>query len=147
MYPQYPMYNPMALQMPQYQQQMQMPMAMQQQQQIRPAQNNNSSIIRVQNENEARCYPVEPGKSITFKDDNAPYIYTKTMDSSQLGEPSFEKFRLVKEDEADDEVKVAAPDYTEDFEQIKEDIKFIKEKLSDADRRKKTVAKGGEQNE
>lgn len=55
-------------------------------------------IIRVQSEQEARQYPVSPGNSMTFIDENAPYCYSKSMGFSQLEPPIFEKYRLVKED-------------------------------------------------
>lgn len=58
-----------------------------------------SGFVRVPNENEARMYPVAPGTSVTFIDENAPYCYTKTMDRSQLDRPKFEKYRLVKEED------------------------------------------------
>ena len=57
-------------------------------------------FVRVQSENEARTYPVAPGTSVTFIDENAPYCYTKTMDFSQLDRPKFERYRLVKEEDA-----------------------------------------------
>lgn len=57
-------------------------------------------FVRVQNEAEARTYPVAPGMSVTFINENAPYCYTKTMDFSQLDRPRFEKYRLVKEEDA-----------------------------------------------
>lgn len=59
-----------------------------------------NGFVRVQSENDARMYPVAPGNSVTFIDDNAPYCYVKTMDMSQLDRPKFEKYRLVKEDDA-----------------------------------------------
>lgn len=59
-----------------------------------------SGFVRVPNENEARMYPVAPGTSVTFIDENQPYCYTKTMDRSQLDRPKFEKYRLVKEEDA-----------------------------------------------
>ena len=43
-------------------------------------------------------WPIAPGSSITFKDEGAPYIYTKTMGLSQLDRPIFETYRLIKED-------------------------------------------------
>ena len=61
--------------------------------------NQNMGFVRVQNEDQARMYPVPPGNSITFIDENAPYCYTKTMDFSQLDRPKFEKYRLVKEED------------------------------------------------
>ena len=54
-------------------------------------------FIPVQNENEARMYPLAPGTSATFIDENAPYCYTKTLGASQLDRPTFKKFRLVEE--------------------------------------------------
>lgn len=69
-----------------------------------PAQQNNSPVIQtsgfvsVRNEAEARNYPVGYGNSVTFKDENSPYVYTKTMGFSQLEIPRFEKYRLVKEE-------------------------------------------------
>lgn len=59
----------------------------------------NGGFIQVHDENEARNYPIAPGNSVTFKDENAPYVYTKTMGFSQLDRPIFEKYRLVKEDD------------------------------------------------
>lgn len=79
-----------------YPQQNYMAQAQQQPQQIQ-----NGGLISVRNEMEARNYPIAPGNSITFKDENSPYVYTKTMGFSQLDRPTFEKFRLVKEDIAE----------------------------------------------
>lgn len=58
-----------------------------------------SSIVSVRSEEEARSYPVAFGNSVTFKDENAPYIYTKTMGFSQLDTPKFERYKVVKEEE------------------------------------------------
>ena len=60
----------------------------------------NGGFIRVQSENEARMYPIQPGTSATFIDENAPYCYTKTLDFSQLDRPIFKRFRLVEETDA-----------------------------------------------
>lgn len=57
-------------------------------------------FVRVQSEQEARAYPVAPGSSITFIDESRPYCYTKSVDMSQLDRPKFERYRLVKEEEA-----------------------------------------------
>lgn len=61
----------------------------------------NGGFVSVRNEMEARNYPVAPGNSITFKDETAPYVYTKTMGFSQLDRPIFDKYKLVKEEVAD----------------------------------------------
>ena len=55
-------------------------------------------FVRVQNENEARLYPVPAGQSITFIDENLPYCYVKSVDMSQLDRPKFERYKLVKEE-------------------------------------------------
>lgn len=82
-----------------YPQQMQPQPQPQQQPQQQQAPVQQSGFVRVQSENDARMYPVAPGNSVTFIDDNAPYCYVKTMDFSQLDRPKFEKYRLVKEEE------------------------------------------------
>ena len=64
-------------------------------------------FVRVRSENEARMYPVAPGNSVTFIDEAQPYCYTKTVNTSQLDRPIFEKYRLVKEE--DDVAPVDAP--------------------------------------
>lgn len=71
----------------------------QQQAQMQQPQIQNGGFIQVHDENEARNYPIAPGNSVTFKDENAPYVYTKTMGFSQLDRPIFEKYRLVKEED------------------------------------------------
>lgn len=82
-----------------YQPVMQQPQNIQQTQQTQPTVQQNG-FIRVQSENDARMYPVAPGSSVTFINDNAPYCYVKTMDLSQLDRPKFDKYRLVKEEDA-----------------------------------------------
>ena len=134
-YPQYPFYQQP---MPVYQ-----AMSPQQPvQQIQQAQVSGSAgnIVHVQSEDEMRSYPVAPGNTIIFKNDNAPYIYTKTMDSSQLGQPIFEKFRLVKEDEVQEEV-IKQPDIKADIVSLKSDIEFIKKKLTEISKTKCDCAK------
>lgn len=92
--PQY--FNPyQAQQMPQMQQ---VPQA-QQMQQPQNQQIQNGGFVSVRSEEEARNYPVAPGNSVTFRNETAPYVYTKTMGFSQLDRPTFDKYRLVKEDE------------------------------------------------
>jgi hypothetical protein len=65
-------------------------------QQTAPAQ---GGFIRVQSEEEARRYPVAPGGSVTFIDDNSPHCYVKTVDLSPMSAPVFKRFRLVEEEE------------------------------------------------
>lgn len=58
----------------------------------------NGGFVMVKSINEAMQYPVAPGNSVTFKNENQPYIYTKTLGFSQLDQPIFEVFKLVKEE-------------------------------------------------
>lgn len=80
------------------------PQMIQQPQQTQPVQRmaqpaiQQSGFVLVQSEQEARAYPVAPGNSITFKDESQPYCYVKTMSFNQLDRPTFERYRLVKEE-------------------------------------------------
>ena len=135
---------------PQYQQQyqnnqMQQPQQMQNQNQQQTPPIQQSGFVRVQSENDARMYPVAPGNSVTFIDDNAPYCYVKTMDISQLDRPKFEKYRLVKEEDAPvvaanapksadntSEGKVINYATKSDLEVLWGEIEALKEKLTEA---------------
>lgn len=86
----YQAYNPMY-----YQQQLNQT---QQNMQSNP-QIQNGGFVMVKDITEAMSYPVAPGNSVTFKNENQPYIYTKTLGFSQLDQPIFETFRLVKEEQ------------------------------------------------
>lgn len=96
--------NPYYQQMQQQQAMMQQNQQMQQAQQNQPVQQmqqptiQQSGLVLIPSEQDARNYPVAPGNSITFKDENAPYCYVKTMGFNQLDRPTFERYRLVKED-------------------------------------------------
>jgi len=104
----------------------------------------NGGFVSVRNEAEARGYPVAPGNSVTFKDEGAPYVYTKTMGFSQLDRPIFEKYRLVREtpSEASQMAQNAQEgslagiytleDAKRDIEQIKGEIEGFKNKLGEA---------------
>lgn len=88
-------------QYPQYQNFQQMPQQYQNNMQPQqPQQIQNGGFISVHNIQEAINYPVAPGNSVTFKDENSPYIYVKTKGFSQLEEPIFKKFRLIEENDA-----------------------------------------------
>ena len=70
-----------------------------------PQQIHNGGFVSVRSEEEARNYPVAPGNSVTFKNETAPYIYTKTMGFSQLDRPMFDKFRLIKEEASESHIE------------------------------------------
>lgn len=115
----YPMYNPY------YQNQ-------------QPVQQVQSGFVSVPSEAAARNYPVAYGNSVTFKDENAPYVYTKTMGFSQLESPRFEKYKLVKEEpelpqtdvEKDETDKLSAYALKSDLGPIWDAIKALQEKPS-----------------
>lgn len=118
-YPQYYAQNQMYQNAPVSQQQMQNQGQMQQ----TPISQTNG-IISAPNEEFARNYPVAYGNSVTFRDENIPYLYTKTMGFSQMERPKFEKYKLVKEDspETSEETVVHVDDSKEAIEKIKLDI-------------------------
>ena len=101
------------------------------QQSIQQAQQiQNNGFISVRNESEARNYPVAPGNSITFKDENAPYVYTKTMGFSQLDRPSFEKYKLIKEDISDIAETVDVDSVKADIDKLWGEVNAIKTTLA-----------------
>lgn len=130
-------YNPY-----QYYQPQQIPQQVSQQQMQTPAQTQiqNGGFLSVRNEMDARNYPVAYGNSITFKDENAPYIYVKTMGFSQLESPTFDKYRLVKEEPKMPEngvselegYKLSYDELKAEIEALKEQIRVLKDKVEGA---------------
>ena len=134
-------------QMPQMQQpiyQNQMSGASQPQQTVQKSepQVQSGGFVPVPSEQVAREYPVANGVSVTFKDENAPYVYTKTMGFSQLDRPVFEKYRLVKEEDTpqtsiqphtdtlENEVDNSLPkELKAEIEQIKGDIDDMQKQI------------------
>ena len=86
----------------------------------------NGGFVSVQSMAEAFNYPVAPGNSITFKDENAPYVYTKTKGFSPLEQPVFEKYRLVKEEDSPKE----APKQPNTASNCEEQIKLLWEEVN-----------------
>lgn len=73
----------------------------------------NGGFLPVRSRQEAMGYPVAPGTSVTFKDESAPYIYTKTKGFNQFDEPVFDVYKLTKEED----VSVSASEpHTDSFE-------------------------------
>ena len=123
----YPQYYPV---LP-YQQQIQQPQIQppQIQQQIQ-----NGGFVIVRSEEEARNYPVSLGNSVTFKNELAPYIYTKTMGFSQMDRPVFDKYKLVKEEASEPEE--VEPDVKEQIAALWKEVEMLKN-----ERTKRTPAK------
>lgn len=149
-------YNPYQQYQPNFQQQMQNQSNYQQSQQPIQQQIQNGGFVSVHNENEARNYPIAPGNSVTFKDENAPYVYTKTQGFSQLDRPVFEKYRLVKEEEYQpQQVAQNSPVSSENTQQINNsdyakkdeitalwsEIEALKSKLSEFEKAKAKIEK------
>lgn len=86
-----------------------------------------NGLISVRSESEAAGYPVQAGNSVTFKDETAPYIYVKTMGFSQLDRPTFDKYRLVKEDAA----QVQADDAKAEFGALQREIDALWKAVED----------------
>ena len=104
--------------------------------QPQPMQIQNGGFVSVRSAQEAFNYPVALGNSVTFKDETAPYIYVKTRGFSQLEEPIFEQFQLVK---VDNSQKAAEPEQTtsteyalkSDLTALQEEIDLLKKKVSE----------------
>ena len=86
-----------------------------------------SGFVTVRSEEEARNYPVAYGNSVTFRDENAPYIYTKTMGFSQLDRPVFDKYKLVKEEAKQEPPRKETAD---EFAKIKAELADIREEMA-----------------
>ena len=84
---------------------------------------------------EARNYPVAPGNSVTFKDETSPYVYTKTQGFSQLDRPVFEKYRLVKEEDAPDVQPNVHEQYAlqSDLELIRKEIAELRKSMNEGE--------------
>lgn len=100
-----------------------------------PQQIQNGGFVSVRSAQEAFNYPVALGNSVTFKDETAPFIYVKTRGFSQLEEPVFEQFQLVKVDNAQKQetAQTETAEYAlkSDVLALKEEIDFLKKKVSE----------------
>ena len=104
--------------------------------QPQPMQIQNGGFVSVRSAQEAFNYPVALGNSVTFKDETAPYIYVKTRGFSQLEEPIFEQFQLVKVDnsqKAAEPVQATSTEYAlrSDLTALQEEIDLLKKKVSE----------------
>lgn len=106
-----------------------------QQIQQQPMQIQNGGLVSVRGIEEARNYPVAPGNSVTFKDETSPYVYTKTQGFSQLDRPVFEKYRLVKEEDAPDVQPNVHEQYAlqSDLELIRKEIAELRKSMNEGE--------------
>lgn len=95
-------------------------------------QTQNNAFVSVRSIEEAYNWPVAPGNSITFKDENNPFVYTKTRGFSPLEQPIFEKWRLVKVDDMPQNTQNAPKQQTESDRQINllwKEVNALKSKI------------------
>lgn len=92
-------------------------------------------LISVPSEEVARNWPVAHGNSVSFKNEHAPFIYTKTLGFGQMEQPVFEKFRVVKEDDVQESEQEATESpqmrfaSVEDIESLRMTMKHFKSDL------------------
>ena len=101
--------------------------------QQQPQQIQNSGFVSVRSIEEAFNWPVAPGNSITFKDENQPFVYTKTKGFSPLEQPVFERYRLVKVEEPQKPLEQPAEafDAREQINMLWKEVKALKEAQND----------------
>lgn len=128
------------------------PMQNQQVQNVQPQpqqQIQSGGFMQVPNEEYARNYPVALGNSVTFKDESAPYIYTKTMGFSQLDNPTFDKYRLVKvepksaksEPPKEEAEKITYDELKAEIEDTKREVREIRRRVETLNDRSKQKLK------
>ena len=101
-------------------------------QQPQPQQNQPqmSGFLSVSSEEVARNYPVAPGNSISFKNENAPYVYTKTMGFSQFEPPIFKKYKLIEEDDVAPQLSEPI-DYAKKLDDLNAKIEALEKEIAD----------------
>lgn len=103
-------------------------------QQMQPVQMPTQSFVTVRSEDEAKNYPVAQGNSILFRDETSPYIYTKTMGFSQLDRPTFEKYRLIKEGEIEENkpnmIENLSAEFKSEIDALKDEIEALKKRVN-----------------
>lgn len=105
---------------------------MQQPQFFQPQQNQPqmNGFLSVPNEEVARNYPVAPGNSISFKNENAPYVYTKTMGFSQFDQPIFKRYKLIEEEDVASQTTEPTTDYTKRFDDLNAKIDALEKEIA-----------------
>lgn len=93
-----------------------------------------NNFIPVPSEEVARNYPIAPGNSVSFKDEKEPYIYVKSMGYSPLDTPTFEKFRLVREETVEEQQNSQSVDLSEyvlksELNALKKEIKELRNSI------------------
>ena len=114
----------------------QMPQIQQQPQQIQ-----NGGYMTVRSEDEARNYPIALGNSMTFFNEREPYCYKKTMGFSPLDRPTFERYRIIKEEtpdiqeNADSRTNTQESNKNAEMAKIKNDMSILSERIDRLEKR------------
>ena len=91
-----------------------------------------NGFIPVPNEEVAKNYPVAPGNSVSFRNENAPYVYTKTMGFSQFDQPIFKRYKLIEEDTSPKEQsKAAGVDLESEIKKVWDEINVLKKTMAE----------------
>lgn len=127
-FPQYQMYQQQMPQMPNNNQNSQI---------------GNSGYVIVRSEEDARNYPVAPGNSMTFFNENQPYCYKKTMSFSPLDHPTFERYRIVKEEVAAElpKTETSEPEWKSDIVALQEEIDRLNKEVQSLKAKPKSAPK------
>lgn len=99
-----------------------------------------SGLIPVPSEADARNYPLAFGVSMSFKDEHAPFIYVKTMGRSQFDLPTFEKYRLVKEEIKEE--PEAREDFGPEIAELRKELEAIRFDVEEMKIKKKKKTEG-----
>ena len=89
----------------------------------------NGGCVSVWAEQEARNCPVARGTSVTFRDETAPYIYTKSMGFGQQDTPIFEKYKKV-EDESEPRNESTLKRIEDEIASLRNDINVLKKRTT-----------------
>lgn len=114
----YPQVQPQQVQQPQAQQ-------IQPVQQTQPQQMQNGGFMVVPSEDIARTYPVAPGNCVTFKIEGKPIVMEKSMGFSQLEAPRIDRYRLVREEDIQEQPEpepAKQTDYSQYIDELKEKV-------------------------
>lgn len=101
----------------------------------------NGGFMLVPSEDIARSYPVAPGNCVTFKIEGKPIVMEKSMGFSQLEAPRIDRYRLVREEDAQNEQNLPQNEpknnstENETIEGLKSEIKALNEELEDVKKR------------
>lgn len=99
------------------------------QQNVSQQQVQNGGFVNVRSETEARNYPVALGNVVTFKDETAPYIYTKTMGFSPLDIPRFEIYKQVP-DPSQEQQQVEQRPQESEIDSVRNEMNNMKQEIS-----------------